>query len=308
MTPRITIGIPTYNGAERLDWLLKSISLRTPLLSSGAVRIVIVDDGSPRVAETRAVVARWDRELPITFIEHGSNRGISAGWNTCSRAVDAEIVVLANDDVIMPSGGWLESFVHALQHSPGVGVVGANWHAFLAEDVQQLLAGPESDLNVTPRDPGTKAHAPERRPQYEDTSPGRVMCPTGQLFAFRRPDFDAVGGFEERMKSFYEESSFGSEMAARGLIGMQITWPTNWHMWSATFAANPELDANARLAASRGIYRERWGVPDGVPEFDYVNAKYFHVIPDVAVEFLRKGGVVGRGVLRQNGAFVAAEE
>jgi len=307
MSPRITIGIPSYNGAERLDWLLKSISMRTPLLASGAVRIVIVDDGSPRVADTRAVVARWDRELPITFIEHGVNRGISAGWNTCSMAVDAEIVVLSNDDVIMPSGGWLESFVHALQHSPGVGVVGANWHAFLAQDVEELLAGPESDLHVTPRDPSTKAHAPERRPLFEDTNPGRVMCPTGQLFAFRRKDFDAVGGFDERMKSFYEESSFGTEMAAKGLIGMQITWPTNWHMWSATFQVNPELQAGQRMADSKAIYRQRWAVPDGAHEFDYTNAKYFHTIPDVAVEFLRKGGVVGRGVLCQDGKFVAAE-
>jgi GT2 family glycosyltransferase len=304
---KIALGIPTYNGHQRLDWLLKSISLRTPLLASGDVRIVVVDDGSPRVHETREVVGRWANELPLTFIEHGNNRGISAGWNTCTRATDAEIVVLSNDDVIMPTGGWLESFVHALEHSPGVGVVGANWHAFLPEDVPGLLAGPESDLQVVPRDPGSKAKAPERRPLYEDTSPGRVMCPTGQLFAFRRKDFDAVGGFDERMKSFYEESSFGSEMAARGLIGLQLTWPTNFHMWSATFQANPELDPGNRLAASRAIYRQRWAVPDGVQEFDHTNAKYFNVIPDVAVEFLRKGGVVGRGILRQDGAFIAAE-
>jgi len=303
----ITIGIPTYNGAERVDWLLKSISLRTPLLQSGDVRIVLVDDGSPRVAETRVVAERWAKELPLTYIEHGSNRGISAGWNTCSRATDSEIVVLSNDDVIMPTGGWLESFVHALKHSPGVGVVGANWHAFLAEDVPGLLAGPESDLSVVPRDPSTKAPTPERRPLYEDTSPGRVMCPTGQLFAFRRKDFDAVGGFDERMKSFYEESTFGSEMAARGLIGLQLTWPTNWHMWSATFRENPELDSGGRMNASREVYRRRWGVPEGVHEFDYVNEKYFHVLPDVPVEFLRKGGAVGRGVLRKDGAFVATE-
>lgn len=304
---KIAIGIPTYNGAERLDWLLKSIAMRTPLLASGEVGIVVVDDGSPRVGETRVVVERWRGLLPLTFIEHGSNRGISAGWNTCARATDAEIVVLSNDDVIMPTGGWLESFVHALEHSPGVGVVGANWHAFLPGDVPGLLAGPESDLQVVPRDPGSKASAPERRTLYEDTHPGRVMCPTGQLFAFRRKDFDAVGGFDERMKSFYEESSFGTEMAAKGLIGLQLTWPTNWHLWSATFNANPELDPGTRLAHSKEVYRQRWGVPAGVHEFDHTNAKYFNLIPDVRVEFLRKGGVVGCGVLRQDRAFIAEE-
>lgn len=302
---QILLGVPSYNGSQRLDWLLRSISLRTPLLETGTVRIVLVDDGSPRVDETRKCAEHWAKKLPLTFIEHGTNRGISAGWNTAVRAVDADICVLLNDDVIVASGGWLESLVYALEHSPGVGVVGQSWHAFLPEDAAALLASVDSDLTVIPRDPTSKAQVPERRVLYEDTNPGRVMCPTGQLFAFRRKDFDAVGGFDENFVSFYEESSFGTSMAERGLIGLQITWPFCFHLWSATFAANPELQAGARINHSRAHYRKKWNVPEHVPEFEHTNATYFNVIGDVAVEVLTKTGV-RRGVLRQDGAFMEA--
>ena len=81
----ITIGVPTYKGAARVANLLRSIELRTPL---DGVRVVLVDDGSPgdEVAETRRVAVEWKGRLPLDFYEHGGNRGISAGWNTASRA------------------------------------------------------------------------------------------------------------------------------------------------------------------------------------------------------------------------------
>jgi GT2 family glycosyltransferase len=304
---KIAVGIPTYNGAERLDDLLTSIAMRTPLIAAGQVGIVLVDDGSPRVEETRVVARKWDGTLPLTYIEHGVNRGISAGWNTASRATDTPLVVLINDDVIVSSGGWLEALVHVLEFSPGVGVVGANWHAFMREDAPALLASATSDQDVVPRDPSTKRPTPERR-SYEDTGVGRVMCPTGQLFAFRRKDFDAIGGFDEEMKSFYEESSFGTSMAAAGLIGAQLTWPFCWHLWSATFGANPELEPSKRMTESRLVYRRKWNVPDDVQrEFDYTNPKYMGAIGDVPVEFLGRGDVVKRGVLGRDGAFTPSE-
>jgi glycosyltransferase involved in cell wall biosynthesis len=301
---RIALGITSYNGATRLDHLLRSISMRTPWLANDAA-IVLVDDGSPRESETQAVATYWSGLLPLIYVAHGANRGISAGWNTASRTLNADIVVLLNDDVIV-SQGWLESLVHVLDHSPGVGVVGQTWHAFLPEDVPALLASVDSDLSVIPRDPVSKAPMPERRTLYEDTWPGRVMAPTGQLFAFRRADFDVIGGFDEGYKSFYEESSYGTSMAADlKKIGVQINWPFCWHEWSATFSANPELQAAQRMAASRLHYRQKWQVPEGVHEFDFTNPRYLGAIGDVEIEFLRKSGVC-RGVLRQDGAFIEA--
>lgn len=298
---KTVIGIPTYNGSNRLDNLLYSIWLRT----TNCPPIVVVDDGSPTVALTTAVYQKWATKLNITYIVHEQNRGISAGWNTCSRTINAENVVLINDDVII-SDGWLDALLHPLDHSPQVGVVGQSWHAFTLDDVPELLRTIDSDKNVIPRDPVTKAQVPERRATYEDTNPGRVMCPTGQLFAFRRKDFDEIGGFCEEMRSFYEESLFGSQMAMRGKIGVQLNWPFNWHMWSATFGNNPELNASERLRHSHNVYCRIMNVPDewNKDPFGYINPKYLGAIGDVPVEFLRKEGKIARGILRQDGAFV----
>ena len=301
---KVNIGITTYNGAERLAWLLKSLAMRTPELGTGDVTITIVDDGSPRTGETRDVVKQFN-DLPIQFIEHGDNRGISAGWNTAARANDALITVLINDDVIV-SSGWLQPLVHVLEHSPNVGVVGQNWHAFLPEDVSALLSSPESDRTVIPRDPLSKRQEPDRREKYENTWPGRVMAPTGQLFAFRRSDFDAIGGFDENYKSFFEESDFGTEFAKMGKIGVQTTWPFNYHLWSATFGANAELQAGTRMEHSRDHYRRKWNIPESFArgrEFDFTNPTYLGAIGDVEVGFLRPDGP-WKGVLRQDGAFV----
>lgn len=282
----ITIGIPTYNGSWRLNNLLRSIYLRTPELASGNVHVVVVDDGST-VHDTRIVVDEWAKRIPITLIDHGKNLGISAGWNTATRARACDYAVLINDDVIV-SNSWLRSLIYVLDNSPGVGCVGQNWSAFLAEDVEKLLESEISDLSVIPRDPVTKVPTPGRR-DFEVCAPARVMAAGGQLFGFRRSDFDAIGGFDEKYKSFYEESCFGTSMAQRGLISCQINWPFNWHMWSATFGANPELKASERMAASRAHYRQKWTVPEGVHEFEYTNPKYLGAIGDVEVQFLRKG-------------------
>lgn len=309
---QVTVGIPTYNGAHRVEQLLQSIWMRTPeldKLAGGGIQIVLVDDGSPRVEETRRVANAWGARMPLHYVEHGQNRGISAAWNTAARAFDARIVVLCNDDVIV-SSDWLESLVHALDHSPGIGCVGQSWHGFKDEDVPGLLAGPFSDREVTPRDPLGNP-SPERRTMFEDCNPGRVPCVTGQLFALRRADFDAIGGFDERMKSFFEESTMGFEMARKlGKIGMQLNWPFCFHRWSQTFKDNPELDAGGRMEHSRNVFRERFGVPGHVPrgqEFTWANPTLINHIGDVDVEFLRKGRRIEKGTLRADGAYVARQ-
>lgn len=312
MTPKIVCGIPTFNGAWRLRNLLKSIAMRTPEIQSGEARVVVVDDGSPLPDQTRAVVEEMKCGFPegsLAYVEHGRNRGISAGWNTASRHFDCEYVALANDDVIMASGGWLRAMIHALANSPDVGVVGPNWHAFIADDVAKLLESPDSDLRVIPRDPVSKAHTPSRR-DLEPCDPGRVMAPCGQLFAFRRADFDALGGFDENYISFYEETDFGTAMAAKlRKIGFALNWPQCWHMWSQTFNTNPQLNSGTRMAHSRAFYRQKWGVPGHIPQGEecgqWTNPKNLGTIGDVEVAFLRgTDGEPWRGRLRQDGAFV----
>lgn len=309
--PAVVLGISSYNGSKRLDWLLRSIWLRTH--RSLDFHVVVVDDGSTAVDMTRAVVFQWMDRLPLSYIEHKGNRGISAGWNTATRALDARDVVLLNDDVIVPSAGrtsWLEPMLFALHENPKVGGVGINWHAFLPEDVPRLLESETSDQEVTPRKCAADEHkslAPERR-AYEDMGPGRVMCPTGQCFAFRRADFDAIGGFDEGYQSFFEESSFGTAMAAQlGKIGMQMNFPMCWHRWGATFAENPELRAGERMVRSRQRYIEQWKVPAeyqsheaGRNVFDWTHPLHMGAIPDVTVKYMKKDGSIGESVLRQD--------
>jgi hypothetical protein len=322
----IILGISSYNGSWRLNNLLKSLWLRTPELERGEARVVVVDDGSPNVQATRDVIAEWRDKMPLDFQEHGSNRGIPAGWNTASRFhADARVVILLNDDVIvssasLPEISWLAPLVYVLDNSPGVGVVGPNWHAFTGDDVASLLADRDSDRNVVPRDPVSKQPTPSRR-DLEPCDPGRVMAPGGQLFAFRKSDFDAIGGFDEGFKSFFEESSFGTSMAAGRAdagspqvidkkIGVGLNWPQCWHMWAQTFNENPHLEAHERMRVSRTHYYQKWQVPGSFNNpFDYTNPTHLGSCPDVPIKFLR--GTTGekwKAILRQDGACIEQQK
>jgi glycosyltransferase involved in cell wall biosynthesis len=299
---RIVIGVPTYNGAERVDDLFRSIDMRTP--KDTDCQLVLVDDGSPRSAKTARVAEKYKGLFNLRYIEHGRNRGIAAGWNTISRAFDCEYVVLVNDDVIVRER-WLAALLTVLERSPGAGTVGLNWDAFLPEDRPALLESPDSEKRVIPREPVSKEQNPDRS-TFIHHFPGRVMCAGGQLFAFRRADFDALGGFDETYISFYEESDFGTAMAAKlRKIAVQLDFPGSWHRWSATFGASPELQAGQRVQASREHYCRKWAVPQDKlgDAFSYTNPKYLGTIPEVPIEYLRPDGQIGRGVLKVDGGF-----
>jgi len=85
--------------------------------------------------------------------------------------------------------------------------------------------------------------------------------------------FELAGGFDESMKSFHEESHFGSLLAAKGYPSFGLPYPMLYHIWSATFAANPELKAHERMIQSRRLYCEHWNVP---PEYHEKPFEYTH--------------------------------
>lgn len=105
------------------------------------------------------------------------NRGVAPGWNAAAAAVPAaDILVFANDDVSFGPGS-LSMLEQALATHPEAGVVGPVGSRF------DFAAGAHVGWVST-----------EGRPAGE-----LVACDvvSGFLFAVRRADFEAVGGFDE---------------------------------------------------------------------------------------------------------------
>lgn len=154
----------------------------TPVLPSGATRVIVVDDASPVPV---APPADDGDSRQTTWLRHEVNRGPAAARNTGLAAVTTPIVAFVDTDVILPDG-WLAPL---LAH----------------------FADPQVAL-VAPR--VASAPGPGRLAEYEQrhspldlgdqparVAPGtRVSYVPAAVIACRTDALRAVGGFDEALR------------------------------------------------------------------------------------------------------------
>lgn len=253
----VTIGIPTYNGYQRVANLLENMRQRTE--SDIKYDIVICDDSGRD--DHREKVRNICSQYGVRFIFNEKNKGVPATWNTLVKSSNSEYVILLNDDILVAKN-WLRAPLYAIKENPGVGSFGLHCYFISQSDVQPLLAGPDAKiipLNV--RWEGANLILHERFESIPSTAgnvPGRSMCPTGCAFGFRREMWNMVGGFDERYQAFYEETDFGVACAELGFPSVQLPSPGNYHIWSQTFGSAPEINAGHVMSESKRKFLEKW--------------------------------------------------
>lgn len=273
---RVIVGVPTYNGVERLNLLLHSVRRYLP----DYAQVVALDDGTPG-AEGR--YRQLAASHPGTaLLRHPRNEGITASWNDLSRCTGSDVVVLLNDDIVITDPSWLERMLYFLDNND---CGAASWKTLFCnfEDCENLIFRG----GVVPRHPVTREPAPDQARMDADEPPGVLMCPLGCAFAFKRSKFDLVGGFDERMVQLYNESDFGTAFASRGLPSFAIPSPFVWHIWSATFKANPHLGDKGRN--DRNAYVAKWGGDFQGP--NGTHPRFMSVMPAREVKWLGPDGV-----------------
>lgn len=296
----VTIGIPVYNRGLHLPDLLTNLRQRTS--ADVDHEIVVVDDsGRP---QHRDIVAAACKKFGVKFVAHEKNLGVAAGWNTISRFNEkSELVVILNDDVLV-ANDWLSYMAYALHSNPKVGSFGMNCRFIQKSDAAEIIKSPTSKvipLNV--RWVGSELVKHERfssMPPEEDSAPGRVMCPPGCFFGFRREIYNLVGGFDQRYFAFYEETDFGVVCASKGYPSFVLPVPDhNYHMWSATFGSAPEIDAGGIMNKSRAAFVEKW---QKILNFKFSDAPEIHhllmdKIPEMWIKWLGLGKIKRGAVL-----------
>lgn len=257
---KCAIGISTYNGPYRVSDLLESIRQYTEY-SKENYKIVVIDDGSRE--ENLITLREVCQKHNVSLREHRQNLGISATWNHLVRFFGegdiprADYNILINDDIIC-TPYWLTSLMYFLENNK-CGTAGLPLLFGSPHDDKAIIMKPDQTKNVN------------AGPELTSMRPGRVMAAPGCLFGFKRSLYDEIGGFDEHYKSFYEEIDFGTECAKRGYPSYALSWPRVWHMWGATFAQNPELEASRRMSESRAYYIQKWGGDHFVTNPRYMN-------------------------------------
>jgi glycosyltransferase involved in cell wall biosynthesis len=179
--PAVSVVAPCYNGGPFIDQLLEALASQT----FRDFEIIIVDDGSDRA--TRAKLATLD---PSVRVIHQTNQGPAAARNTGFRHARADLVLAIDcDDLIEPS--------------------------YLAETVAALRAAtPEVGFAVTyERKVGRRVgHVQSSFKLFDQLFTNRLSS----CMLVRREAWQAVGGYDERMREGYEDWEFTVALGKAG--------------------------------------------------------------------------------------------
>ena len=157
---RITVGICTYNRAERLRSTLNSIAaLHVPRAIDWEV--LVVDNNSSDA--TRAVVASFGETLPVRYLFEPSP-GKSNALNRAVREANGDYIVWTDDDVLVYED-WIDAYVSAFQRVPEAVVFGGpvdpwfetgppEWLARIWDEARNAYAVLPADVGKVERDRG----------------------------------------------------------------------------------------------------------------------------------------------------------
>lgn len=213
----IGIGISTYNDFEMTGRLIESIKR----LTQGEYKLVVIDDGTKNneiINTLRSICNSNNAELRTNT----QNRGIPYTWNRIVEALNTDIVVIFNNDIIVTDPSWLKHIEYFLTNNNMIGGVG----------FPLIQAGPGQD-NYDEKAWGDR--------------PGHVGSAVGCSFGFKKEAWEKVKnpdgstGFWEDLISFHEETSFGFKLAELGYYSYMMNWPPMIHAGGQTFSKNLEL-------------------------------------------------------------------
>ena len=242
MTGRMSIVIVNFNGGAHLEGCLASLAVAPP----AALReIVVVDNAS--TDGSAAATARWPT---VRLVQLSANVGFSAGNNAGIQASSGELVLLLNNDTVVPPGA-LDRLVERLDAHPTAAVAGPRlvdgegrvelsfgpMIAPLAELRQKVVGG------LHARGVGPVSRWVERRTRHEHY----VDWVSGACLLVRRVAADSVGGLDERFFLYTEDVDFCASVRAK-----------NWKVLFAPVAEVIHLRGRSRAtlaAASSAAYR-----------------------------------------------------
>lgn len=249
--PSVAVVIPTRDGAERLRNCLTGLLDRTDYPD---VHVVVMDNGSVQ-PETRNYLALVQDDRRVRVLRDDSPFNYSALNNHAVDAVDTDLVLLLNDDVVVIDPGWLREMV-SLVSRPGVGAVGAK---LVFEDGLVQHGGVVLGLL------GIANHAHKFVHRDAPGSSGRngllqeMTAVTGACLLTRRDLYLGVGGLDaDELPVAYNDVDYCLRIRQ---AGWRVLWSPHaelLHLESASRGADTTPEQARRLSEETAVFRRRW--------------------------------------------------
>jgi GT2 family glycosyltransferase len=212
MKTTLAIVIVNYNAKEHLEHCLESLTSSPPATPH---EIVVVDNASTD-GSVAVVRARWPR---ARVIEQRTNGGFAAGNNAGIRATDSALILLLNNDTIVPAGA-VDRLVGRLLARPDAAVAGPRLvdDAGRAELSFGRMISPVNELRqkLTTLLHGRGVAAVSSWVDRATRREQDVDWVSGACLLVRRADAEQAGLLDERFFLYTEDVDFCAAIRARG--------------------------------------------------------------------------------------------
>lgn len=252
----LAVIVPTRDGGAVLDQGIRSLLPAIQALSI-PVEICIVDNGS-RAPETLRILDRlsaWPA-LNVRVLRYDAPFNYAAINNWAARQIEAQVLLLLNDDVQAQDDLWLARMLSTL-HQARVGVVGAR---LLYPDGRIQHAGVAMGLGGVAEHPG-KGLLPEdlRAHRWHLDARRRVSAVTGACMLTTRALYSELGGLDERhLPVAFNDVDFCLRAGRAGWWTVIEPGATLIHHESLTRGADNTLAKHRRFTAEIAYMKSAW--------------------------------------------------
>lgn len=277
---RVDVVVVNWNGGDLLERCLASIVDDAAHLPSGLTcEVLVVDNASTDGSERRAV----ERFPEVTLSRLPRNTGFAGGAAAGLRATSGDVVVLVNNDAVV-TRGFLEAIVGPLREPSRVGATtgrvvlegrfvpatlgtspdlvghdGRGWCRVAPDrpDGVQLLNSTGNEVTRSGNGRDRDWLAP-----LDTASDRDVFGFNGGCAALRRTALDEVGGFDESLFLYYEDTELSWRLRRSGWRVEHVPEAVTVHAHAASSGTTSELFeiSNARNRLLVALMHAPWPV------------------------------------------------
>ena len=249
----ISLLIVNYRSAQLAIEAIRSARAAT----AGALQVVVVDN-SVDPSEEATLRPHCDA-LVVSTANVGYAAAVNAGRKRCEGAT----IVVSNPDVV-----FRERSIDLLSESLSDSVAAAG-PALYWDDGESWILPPSDPQTLSSRLDEALASRSRSWFRWRDrrrirhrlrfwqlAQPTPVSVISGAVMAISASDFDAVEGFDERFRLYFEETDFLRRIAKRGKRILYVPEARCRHLYNQSAGQSPE--APSLYAQSERAYLEKW--------------------------------------------------
>lgn len=216
MSAEVLVIIVNYNSGSRVKRTLAALEEQ----SFRDFEVVVFDNASSD-GSAEGLAASF----PLRLVRHGTNIGFAAANNRAAEGTSADYLAFLNPDAY-PEPDWLEQLMAATRRYGDVAAFGSTQ---LSAENPSILDGAGDAYHVF----GVPWRGGFGWPVAALPPEGECFAPCAAAALYRRPDFEALGGFDESFFCYGEDVDLGFRLRLHGRRAIQVAAARVLHEGSA---------------------------------------------------------------------------